>query len=74
MSKELIGVSSNPSLMYPLVPIEFEFQHLTAAHHLWQWVQEENYQNEGATKGRCGMVYGSGVIMSFVGWSLGYDI
>ena len=28
-SKELIGVSSNPSLMYPLVPIEFEFQHLT---------------------------------------------
>ena len=29
MSKEPIGVSSNPSLTYPLVPIEFEFQHLT---------------------------------------------
>ena len=29
MLKEPIGVSSNPSLMFTLVPIEFEFQHLT---------------------------------------------
>ena len=28
-SKEPIGINSNPSLMSPFVPIEFEFQHLT---------------------------------------------
>ena len=32
--KELIRVSSNPSLTFPLIHIEFEFQHLTRGHNI----------------------------------------